>query len=184
MPFVMKLLSLVISALLVAGVSPAQTFTLLHAFTGGADGNRPQTGMALGGNTLYGTTFYGANVFRINTDGTGFGVVRSSAGASWYNPNEVILGGNTLYVTTESGSIFKVDTDGNNYSVIKNFNTSDGSTLQAGLLLKDATLYGTAASGGSNGSGTVFKMGTDGSGFAVLYNFTDSHSNNLDRYFP
>src|ERR1700674_2954659 len=116
----MKLFSLVTTALLVAGASPAQTFTVLHAFTRN-DGGYAQTSMALGGNTLYGTTLDGGVLFKVRTDGTGFGVVHSSSSGAWINPNAIILSGNTLYGTTQMGgdsvlnypgTIFKIDTDG------------------------------------------------------------------------
>src|SRR6266704_4107316 len=62
-------------ALAVAHPTAAQTFTILHSFTG-SDGLPSRPGLILSGNTLYGTTSgggsgYGA-VFAVNTDGTGF----------------------------------------------------------------------------------------------------------------
>lgn len=41
-------------------VAQAQTFTVLHAFTGGRDGGYPFTGLTLQGQTFFGTTFGGA----------------------------------------------------------------------------------------------------------------------------
>src|SRR6266705_4190909 len=64
--------------LILAGPVTAQTFTTLYSFTGGSDGVRPEAGLILSGNTLFGTTygnyFNGDNgtVFAVNTDGTGF----------------------------------------------------------------------------------------------------------------
>src|SRR5438093_13434639 len=48
---------------------------------------------------------------------------------------------------------------------------SDGANPQAGLVISGNTLYGTAASGGTNGIGTVFKVSLDGSDFAILHNY-------------
>src|SRR5687768_16141460 len=62
----------------------AQTFKILKSFYT-HDGAEPYGGLLLDGNTLYGTTttgggnypptFYG-NVFKVNTDGTGFSVLK------------------------------------------------------------------------------------------------------------
>jgi uncharacterized repeat protein (TIGR03803 family) len=45
-------------------------FTNLHSFTGGTDGSRPQAGLTLSGNTLYGTAYwdgiYGGTVFSLS----------------------------------------------------------------------------------------------------------------------
>ena len=77
----------------------------------GIDGAYPKAGLILAGNTLYGTTFEGGSsgygtVFAINTNGTGFSMLHSFAGA----PNEgakpeagLTLLGTTLFGTTESG---------------------------------------------------------------------------------
>ena len=62
-------------SLIPAGRITAQTFTVLHSFTGG-DGTFPYAGLILSGNTMYGTTAVGGGsdggtVFAVNTDGTG-----------------------------------------------------------------------------------------------------------------
>jgi uncharacterized repeat protein (TIGR03803 family) len=48
---------------------------------------------------------------------------------------------------------------------------SDGANPQAGLILSDDTLYGTARNGGSRGAGTVFSIHTGGTGFTTLRDF-------------
>ena len=56
-------------------------FSVIHNFAYG-DGAYPEAGLVLGGGTHYGTTFPGGGsgnvgtVFKINTDGTGFSVIR------------------------------------------------------------------------------------------------------------
>jgi uncharacterized repeat protein (TIGR03803 family) len=42
------------------------------------------------------------------------------------------------------------------------------------LVLRSNTLYGTTASGGTNGNGTIFKINTDGSGYGIIRSLTDS----------
>src|SRR6266404_4506618 len=49
---------------------------------------------------------------------------------------------------------------------------SEGANPNAGLVLSNNTLYGTAADGGSSGHGTVFAVNTDGTGFTNLHSFT------------
>jgi uncharacterized repeat protein (TIGR03803 family) len=98
----------------------------------------------------------------------------------------LVLSGSTLYGTTQqggsggSGVVFKVNTDGSDFTVLKSFSegrqsypqtNSDGMWIEAGLLLHGNTLYGTSYYGGSSGCGTVFKLHTDGTGFAVLKAF-------------
>jgi uncharacterized repeat protein (TIGR03803 family) len=112
----------------------------------------------------------------------------------------LILSGNTLYGTAEnngtydSGSIFKVKTDGSGFTNFYNFTAtsnllytnSDGAYPFASLALAGNTLYGTASRGGK-GSGTVFKINTDGSGFTNLYTFnaaTNAPYTNSDGAYP
>src|ERR1017187_4312868 len=63
--------------LILAGRVTAQTFTTLHSFTQYVDGDSPQAGLVLVGNTLYGATEYGgesnnSTLFAISTNGLGF----------------------------------------------------------------------------------------------------------------
>jgi uncharacterized repeat protein (TIGR03803 family) len=96
----------------------------------------------------------------------------------------LILSGDTLYGTaggggsSGNGTVFKVNTDGTDFTNLHSFTArvnstnSDGSGPSAGLILSGNTLYGTAGSGGSSGNGTVFKVNTDGTGFTNLHSFT------------
>ena len=53
----------VFCALPLLAVKPAQTYTVIHNFTGGGDGGSPQAGLTLGGTeTLYGTTEGGGGI--------------------------------------------------------------------------------------------------------------------------
>ena len=49
---------------------------------------------------------------------------------------------------------------------------SDGYFTHADLVLSGNLLYGTAATGGTNGYGTIFSINTDGTGYTVLHSFT------------
>ncbi len=173
-------------------------FSVIHTFTGDfwvyGRGR-----VAVSGDTIYGTTLYGGStngappgdtlghgiIYRVNTDGTGFTVLRefNKAGGDGYRPAfGLILSGNTLYGTTTGGGtfdrgvVFKIGTNGTGYHNIHSFNAqTEGSQPQAELTLIGNTLFGTTAFGSfaqPNG-GMLFKIGLDGNGFAVLYTFTN-----------
>ncbi len=76
-----------VAALLAVWLGPmlsagqAQTSTVLKHFTG-SDGAWPDAGLVLSGSTLYGTTSLGGSsnkgtVFQMNTDGTGYTVLKN-----------------------------------------------------------------------------------------------------------
>ena len=161
-------------------------YSVLRSFSGG-DGANPHAGLTLSGGVLYGTTSSGGTlgfgtVFRMNTDGSGFLVLRNFAnfpdGA--YPWAGLALSGGVLYGTTYSGgdtyngTIFKLNTDGTNYSVIKSFaGGGDGATPFSGVTVSGGALYGTTSSGGTAGYGTVFQLNTNGMGYKALNNFTN-----------
>jgi uncharacterized repeat protein (TIGR03803 family) len=191
------LLRLLGLTLTLASIAPAQDYRVLKSFgalTNGS-GYSPQAPLVQGPDgTLYGTTGSGdwplmGTVFRMNTDGTGFSVLTYFT--NWLegaNPvGGLVLSGSTLYGTTGGGGepgdgydhpgngvVFKVNTDGSGYAVLKSFSGSDGRFPVARLLLAGSTLYGTTAWGGSTDDGVVFRVNTDGSGYAVLKSFTRS----------
>src|SRR5271167_2606724 len=100
--------------LVTAKSAQAQTFTVLHQFTGGPDGKTPYSGLTLdrAGN-VYGTTAYGANgnclagcgtVFRISRAGVLTTLFRFN-GQDGETPeaNVTVASDGTLYGTTEFG---------------------------------------------------------------------------------
>jgi len=170
-------------------------FTNLHSFTvvsgplsTNSDGGRPQAGLVLSGNVLYGTASGGGSsgsgtVFAVNTNGTGFKTLHSFTSSSdGANPLAgLILSGNTLYGTAHgggssgSGTVFALNTNGSGFTTLFGFTNflANGDAPAAGLILSGSILYGTTTDGGSSGSGgTVFALNTNGSGFKILYNFT------------
>jgi len=161
-------------------------FAVLKNFAG-ADGATPSAGLAISGSTLYGTTYDGGamnmgTLFNVNTDGSEYAVLKhfaSSGDAA--NPHaSVTLSGNTLYGTTynggtwDKGTVFRIETDGTGYSVIKPFTGSDGANPPAEVTLVGSFLYGTTHFGGCCGNGTVFGVNTDGTGFNVVRHFSAS----------
>ena len=186
-----KILSTVIVLIAVTAVSTALAqFTKLHDFAGSpSDGDSPYYVMPVtDGTYIYGTTRFGGAyghgvVFRKSTFGTGFSILHSFAGGTGDGMNPyagLAISGSTLYGTTLSGGnnnygiIFKVDTDGNNYSMLHQFGgaVSDGGSPQGSLLVDGNTLYGMTRDGGVTNIGVIFKIGTDGSNHSILHEFT------------
>ncbi len=150
----------------------AQTFSVVHNFSGGSDGGGPMNGFILNGKILYGTTSAGGTlnngvVFKINTR-TGVETVlhNFSGGADGADPQGSLLRGKgtSLYGTTTAGgaagtgTVFEVT--GKKETVLYTFaGGADGADPAAGLILDAAgNLYGTTSAGGSSGNGTVFKL--------------------------
>jgi len=125
---------------------------MMPSFPGtNSDGNRPQGGLVTDGSTLYGTTTYGGTngngtVFRINTDGSRFAVIKT------FSPT--FLGTNNV----------------SNNILINSGTNGDGARPTGRLVLDGNTLYGTTFHGGTS-NGVVFAMQTDGSGYTVLKYF-------------
>ena len=98
----------------------------------------------------------------------------------------LILSGNTLYGTAESGGIggqgamFAVHADGtggftnlHSFTALPYpFTNYDGANPSAALILTGNTLYGTAQAGGGSDNGTVFGVSADGTDFTNLHSFT------------
>ena len=94
-------------------------FDTLHSFTASSgwvytnsDGDVPYGGLTLSANTLYGTTSADGRsgqgtVFKVNTDGSGFGTLYSFTGRGdgGQPDGTLILSGNTLYGTASAGGI-------------------------------------------------------------------------------
>jgi uncharacterized repeat protein (TIGR03803 family) len=188
--------------LMLADQASAQTYTNVHVFNYPSDGAKPQAGLILSGNTLYGTTSGGGGewgygtVFKVDTDGsypTNFYTFKAVSEPDFPHTNSdgaypqagLVLSGNSVYGTTGSGgaagngTVFRVNTDGSSFTNLHNFTAvgfnginGDGASPLAGLVLSGNSLYGTASSGGTNGEGTVFAINTDGTGFRNLYSFT------------
>jgi uncharacterized repeat protein (TIGR03803 family) len=156
--------------------------------------------LVLSGNTLFGIgggyigglPHYGS-IFRVGADGSGYAIVKqfppmypSSSGGIYTNADGavplggLVLGGDTLYGTTDQGgkfglgTVFSIKTDGNGFVVLKHFSGADGSNPHTELTLDGNVLYGATASGGISNKGTIFRIDTDGSNFAVLKSFGGS----------
>ncbi len=140
------------------------------------------------GDTLFGLAseggFYnGGTIFKIETDGADFEVLHS------FNPSvdgerpqgSLILNEGSLYGGAEggvmygTGILFKINTDGSNFSLLHELSPSEeGVFLADSLLLHNGVFYGMTIYAGANSGGTIFKMQMDGTGIEVLHDFDPS----------
>lgn len=161
---------------------------VLHHFNH-LDGEHPygsliQTadGSLFGMTSLGGTSQYPHGlIFKIKPDGTGFTVVREfrepigdvPLGSLIQTKDGFLMGTTYAGGPSNYGTIFKMRTDGSDYTAIHNFSGSDGYIPRCTLLQgADGTLYGLTPWGGTSDFGTIFKINTDGTGFKVLHNFS------------
>ena len=86
--------------------------------------------------------------------------------------------GTWLYGTANScgannrGTIYKIKPDGSDFTVIYDFNETEGGNTPEGGVIYDGTyLYGHTRSGGINEFGTLYKIKPDGSDYQVLRDF-------------
>ena len=152
--------------------------------TTNSDGAGPLGGLIADADTLYGTTTsagqYGfGTVFSVKTNGADFTVIKHFSGSPDGKAPycELLLVSNVLYGTTAAGgdfgkgTVFRINTDGLDFRILKSFAVSDGLLPLSGLTWSDGVLYGTTESGGTWTNGTVFSLHPDGSGFATLKEF-------------
>jgi uncharacterized repeat protein (TIGR03803 family) len=168
-------------------------FTTLLTFSV-TNGAAPQAGLALGTNgDLFGTTYAGGisncgTIYKINTNGTGFQVLHHFLGGSdGKNPssdpfiaNNGFVYGVTYFVNaTTRGTVYRIDQNGNNYSVIHTFTGTPDGQQPRGRLCQgtDGMLYGTTVFGGTASQlGTIYRIGLDGAGYSVIHALQNSAS--------
>lgn len=164
----------------------AQTFTPLHNFAGGAsDGSNPiYDKILIVNNTIFGCTGNGGSsdygvAYKMNINGTGFTILHSftAAGSEGAYPyGNLLLIGNKLYgITYQGGSssfgtIFSIDTNGNNFTTLHSFN--DLRNPNNGLVQFGTRLYGICSSGGS-GNGGIYYWDTNDNSYHVIKNFSN-----------
>jgi len=181
--------------------------TVLHDFTGNADGAHPGAGLVLdtSGN-LYGTTCGGScgavshdsfgEVFKIDAAGHLTVLHSFTSGQDGAAPSATLLrdAAGDLYGTTNwgggggGGTVFKIDTHGKE-TVLYSFTGGADGGAPYGRLIQDAAgnFYGTTSSGGDlscnvlspPGCGVVFKLSMNGHE-TVLHRFTGAK----DGSFP
>ena len=174
----------------------AQSFTVLHDFTGSPDGSTPYGSLIRdqAGN-LYGTTEAGGasgagTIFKVDKSGTLTVLYSFKGGSDGANPFAELLrdASGNLYGTTANGgtaglgTVFKLSKTAKE-AVLYSFagGTTDGCYPYGGLLRDSAgNLYGTTEVCGASGVGTVFKL-TKAGKESILHSFAGGSS---DGEFP
>jgi uncharacterized repeat protein (TIGR03803 family) len=176
-------------------IDPAGNETVVHNFNG-FDGELPMAGLLMdSGGNLYGTTFNGGGglvcgfgcgvVFKLDPSGIETILYSFEGLSDGRNPfgSLIMDAGGNLYGTTSAGgvstgcsgcgTVFKIDTLGNESLLYTFAGGSDGANPEAGLIMDGAgNLYGTTSDNAIPGFlGTVFKLDSAGHK-TVLHNFT------------
>jgi uncharacterized repeat protein (TIGR03803 family) len=170
----------------------AQTFTVLHSFTGGQDGAFPASGITLGGSgTLYGTTEGGGvigqhclagcgTVFKLTLHNTNwifsplynFPIAANPRGGITMSPDGIPFG-TTTGGDGQSGTVFSVTPQFSichsvqcfwNKTTVATFNSNFGFNPQYTKLTFDAAgnIYGTTYDGPYPGGGAMYKLTRSG----------------------
>lgn len=140
--------------------------------------------------TLYGTSISGGandegTIFSMQSNGTGYTVLHHFEDVTdGRGPTSGLTkAGSILYGTTnfggsvaESGTLFSINTNGSDFTVLHVFDESlQGGTPQNQKLIIDGTkIYGQTYNGGANGTGSVFSINTNGTGFTLLKSFNET----------
>jgi uncharacterized repeat protein (TIGR03803 family) len=178
-------------------VTPSGEETILHSFTGGADGGIPNGVILDSAGYLYGTTFGGGSggltglqegvVFQMSTTGEET-VLYSFTGLSDGGEPEagVILDSQgNLYGTTYTGGAFNGGviyklTPAAQETVMYSFGTTDGANPVTGVVRDPAgNLYGTTLNYGPGGGGVLYELSAAGD-YTVLHSF----GTGPDGYLP
>ena len=150
-------------------ISPSTEGSAPSALVHGSDG-------VLYGLTSRGGTNDGGIAFKINLDGTGYGLLHTFDGGE--SPGALLQGmDGALYGTAANGgtnglgSVFKLGRDGSSYTVLYSFGAwgaNDGQWPGALVQGNDGLLYGNSDTG-------VFRLNTDGGEFSLVqFTFADS----------
>jgi uncharacterized repeat protein (TIGR03803 family) len=161
--------------------------TVIHSFGGTADGKYALAPLFEYHGSFYGTTQSGGSgggvVYKITTRGAEKVLYSFTGPDGAYPQAPVLIARGEIYGTTNGGgsadwgTVFKMNTDGNNERVVHSFanNGVDGIDPDAGLIDVHGVLYGTTDAGGSHGYGTVFRVGKSGENERVLHSFGQSY---------
>lgn len=162
-------------------------------------GASPTAWLVPSGGMLYGAATAGGGgangtIFALSTNGSAFAVLHdfsaldtvTGTNADGAMPGGLALAGGVLYGVAAgggaggAGTVFAVQTNGANFTVLHHFAVLDTATATnldgvfpaGGLIVSNGMLYGTTLAGGWQGGGTVFALGTNGAGFATLHHFS------------
>jgi uncharacterized repeat protein (TIGR03803 family) len=181
-------------------------YTVLYAFTGGADGGQPVGGLIQdSADNFYGTTSSGgANVsvcggfgcgvvFKLDPIGADTVLYTFTGQADGGTPVAALIrdADGNLYGTTENagtygwGVVFKLDPNGKETVLHEFTGAADGATPRGGLISDAAgNLYGTTLQGGTGTfftNGVVFELDSSGA-YIVLHTLAASGAEGMNPY--
>jgi uncharacterized repeat protein (TIGR03803 family) len=162
-------------------------FTQLHSFLY-TDGGDITADLLLVGDTLYGAAYQGdigyqGGLFSLSTGGADFTneYVFSGTPDGGAPKAGLLLFSNYLFGTASGGTgtnsdgtVFMVEPNGSNFSVLHAFSGTDGADPDGDLVLGGNVLYGTTYNGGASNLGAIFSVSTDGTDFRVLHSFSNT----------
>jgi uncharacterized repeat protein (TIGR03803 family) len=171
----------------VFAITTSGTETVLHSFSGAADGALPYAALTKINGTLYGTTAGGAStsgtVYSVTTSGKESVLHRFQGIPDGADPQAALIDvSGSLYGTTtfggaqqNRGTVFQITTSGQEKLLYRFVFKSqgghrDGKYPESRLLNVNGTLYGTTYEGGEGNRGTIFKVTPSGSE-SVLHSF-------------
>lgn len=168
-------------------------------YQGSFDGQNPCCALVQGSDgALYGTTYGGGwnglgTVYTLSTNGWNCTVLynlSAPSGGGWDNntwlmqgADGALYGVSTTGGTTGRGCVFKLNTDGSDYTLLHSLwaGTTDPEFPMGGIVQGlDGALYGTTYFGGNTMlGGTVYRLDTNGADYTVFYSFTGNPANPL-----
>lgn len=168
-------------------------FVKLLDFQDTVTGAVGQSGLVSDGNYLYGITKYEAafgfgGIYKLKMDGSEFYKIYDFPGGSGgsFPEGKLFYDGEYLFGMSPSGGayskgfIYKLNTDGSDFTNIYSFDGLTTGSGPYGALISDGTfLYGTTTYGGSINQGTVFKIKKDGTSYQKLFDMLDDPSGSL-----
>ncbi len=180
-------------------VAPDGTETVLHSFTGGADGGAPDADLTKVGVNLFGVASTGGG-----GGGTIFELVKGRKGTFTFQVVHAFTGGTdggspgakltadsagNLYGTASTGgaygfgNIFKLAPDGTETVLYSFTGGADGANPYSGVRMSlDGGFYGVTSTGGATRGGTVFEVAPDGTE-TTLHTFTGDVNDGANPYF-
>jgi len=175
----------------------AQTFSVIHSFTGGTGGRYPSAGVTIRGNALYGNTYDNCGtVYQLTHSGSNwlFSTLATlpqncdPAGRVVFGPDDHLYGTSWVGGAYKEGTVFKLTPPVGVCKTVACYWTvndlhyfgsgTDGSYPSLGDLIWDrqGNMYGTTEYGGTSNNGTVYELTPSGNGYteSVIYNVSGS----------